>query len=243
MTNHVFVNHCVDWEALLTTANLDKMIDAVYKQSKLPEAKMRVDIAHYKDYGANEFCPTYFGMFVEWFAGHFLSYFGHNFNIESVNMLDVEGNTEQDSGVDGSARTVKKVNKTEFTSTGRLPVQGSPIYIQVKGTKDRFKEFSPNDGTRLPNFMTHAQMLAMKAKKAYQARYILFTTGHGIDYKMDNMSGGLMEVINYKIIKHHTKDNGIFLNILRANVGLEPLPLLDSPIDADAPVFDEEPII
>ena len=242
---HVFTNHCIDWESMLTKADLDYMIDLIYKQSKTEEAKMRVDLANYKDYGPDQFCPTYVGMFVEWFAGYFLNYFGHNFNLENVQMLDVEGSSAQDCGVDGYARTVRNSEnnlKVNFKSTGREVKQGSPVYIQVKGTKNRTKVFSPNDGSRLPNFMTHAQMLAMTNKKSYQARYVLFTTGEDIDYKLEAMTGKLMEVINYKIIKRHMKNNVIFLNVLREAAGLTLLPVVDSEPDQDAPLFEQEEI-
>ena len=239
MGKHVFTNHCVDFEELLKAPNITKMLKIAYDQSKTAEAKLRVDFAKFRDYGTDEFCPRYFGMFTEWFCGHFLEYFGHNFNLENVQMLDVEGNAEQDSGVDGTARNLKKENRKSFIRTGRQPVQGSPVYIQVKGTRDITKLYSPNDGTRLPNFMTHAQGKAMLAKQSYKARYILFTTGEGIDYKMENMACHLMEVINHRDIKRWADDNIVFLNKMREEVGLELLDIPEAKPDVDAPIFDE----
>lgn len=240
MTVHVFQNYCVDWETLLAQANIDNMMKVVEKQSKTEEAKMNVDFANYKDYDAKTSCPAYYGMFLEWLCGHFLNHFGHNFNIESTTMNDVVGGAVKDYGIDGVARTIKKTNQKEFISTGRMPVQGSPVYIQVKATRKRDKMFEANDGSRLPNFMTNAQMTAMKAKKSYQARYVLFTTGKGVYHTLEEMSGKLMEVINYELIKTHMKNNVVFLNILRKAAGLTEFPLLDSPIDQDAPIFEEE---
>lgn len=244
MAKHVFTNYCVDWAELLSDTNLDRMIDTAHKQSKMEEAKVRVDFANYKDYGADESCPAYFGMWGEWLAGMWLEHFGQIFNIEGVKMLDVEGNSAQDLGVDGFARTIKEPKSNRaFSSTGRAPVQGSPVYIQVKATKNRSKMYEPNDGSRLPNFMTHAQMLAMKGQKAYQARYVLFTTGQGIDYKLEDMTGNLMEVIPYKVISHWMRNNVFFLNKMRDSVGLPLLPVYDSPIDQLAPTIIQHSLI
>lgn len=239
---HVFTNYCTDWESILSTAEFDHMLDTAHKQSFTEEAKKRVDFANYKDYGADESCPAYFGMFLEWFCGHFLNYFGNQWDIECTEMLDVEDSSAQDCGVDGTALTVRKLRNSKYIATGREPQQGSRVYIQVKATKNRAKMFSPNDGSRLPNFMTHAQARAMTEKQAYQARYLLFTSGKGIDYKLENMSCNLMEVINGADLKSNVKNNITFLNILRTSVGLQELPKLVVPPDQDAPVFTIEEI-
>jgi hypothetical protein len=240
---HVFTNHCVNLDELLQAADLDQMIKIVDRQGKSELAKMRVDFAKYKDYEKDKSSSVYFGMFVEWLAGHFLDYFGHMYNVEGVKMHDVEGSSVRDLGVDGVARTMKEAKGNEFIKTRRKPVQGSPVYIQVKGTHNRSKMFQANDGTRLPNFLTHAQMLAMKAQKSYQARYILFTTGAGVHYTLNEMSGDLIEVVPYKEIKHRVDNNVVFLNRMRLEVGLPELPMNDSPVDYGAPVFTAEELV
>lgn len=232
MTTPVFQNYCLDWEDILSDSNIDNMQKRVVEQARTEEAKRRVDLANYKEaYEEDDFAPMYFGSFVEWYAQHFLNHFGYNWDLHSVNMLDCEGGTQSDLGVDGEAMTTKaRPNKKSLIA----PRANSKVYIQVKGCLNPTKVHKANDGTRLPNFMTNAMSQAITNGEAYQARYVLFTTGDSIHYTLDQMSNGLMEVINIKKIRKLTKGNVHFLNILREAAGLK---ALDIP-----PQMDEEAI-
>ena len=228
MTTPVFQNYCIDWAYVLSDANIDKMQKRVIEQARTEEAKRRVDLANYKEaYEDNDFAPMYFGSFVEWYAQHFLNHFGHEWNLHSAKMLDCEGGTQSDLGVDGIAMSIKeRANKRSLVS----PKTNSKVYIQVKGCMDPTKVHKANDGTRLPNFMTNAMSQAIANGEAYQARYVLFTTGDSIHYTLEQMANGLMEVINIKKIRKWTKGNYHFLNILREEVGL---PALEVPVEMD----------
>jgi hypothetical protein len=238
MKNHVFVNHCVDFDELLNPNNwvkgktVDRFLVALDKQSKTEEAKIRVDFANYQDYTDNESCPAYFGMGVEWLAWHFINHYGRNFNIEGLQMTDSEGSSEEDYGVDGVGRTIID-SKNKYRTTNRRAVQGSEVFLQVKGTLNRLKEYTPNDGSRLPNFGMNAMATAITTNKALQARYIVFTTGKGLHFSMEKMCRGLIEVISYADIKAHMDQDFVFLNRLRASVGLAEIPLEFSKGDAE----------
>jgi hypothetical protein len=91
----------------------------------------------------------------------------------------------------------------------------APVYIQTKGTLNPRKEFTTNDGARLPNFFMNAQAQALEEGAAYTARYILFTTGKGIHWRLDNNSGGMAEVVNFREIAKHVDGNVVFWNALR----------------------------
>lgn len=229
--SHVFTNHCVDFAEILEQPTLDKMLKVVYKQSKTELARMRVDFANYKDYDENEWCPAYFGMFVEWLAENFLNHYGHLFNIQAVTMTDSVGSSAQDYGIDGVGHSVKR---SKLKTTCRAVDPNSPVYIQVKGTMDPKKEYRPNDGNRLPNFGCNAFSTAIVEGRAYQGRYVLFTTGKGIHFSMDKMFCGLVEVIGRKHIKALMDKDNVFLNKLRDAVGLPALPIQFAAKDHEA---------
>jgi hypothetical protein len=237
MTNHVFVNHCVDFESILAAPDLDKMLREAYKQSKTEEAKLRVDFDNYKDYGVDQWCPAYFGMFVEWLAWHYLNHFGHLYNIQAVEMTDSEGSSVEDYGTDGKGMSIKD---QVMSTTGRKALKGAPVYIQVKGTMNNKKEYKPNDGSRLPNFGMNAMSSAIKEGRAYQARYIVVTTGKGFHYSLEKMSNSLLEVIAYKQLSATINRDTVFLNRLRNSVGLTTFPVIESKVDAEAAVIHDE---
>jgi hypothetical protein len=237
MKTHIFVKHCIDFESILLESNLDKMLKVVFKQSKTEEARLRVDFANYKDYDTDEWCPAYFGMFGEWLCWHFLNHYGHLFNIEAVEMGDSIDSSVEDYGTDGEGRSVKdQLMKTTF----RKAVKGSPVYIQVKATMNKTKEYKPNDGSRLPNFGMNAMSSAIRAGQAYQGRYIVFTTGAGLHYALDKMSNGMLEVVGYKKIKALMNDDTVFLNRLRTSVGLAEYPVTLSTIDPESTLIRAE---
>lgn len=239
MTNstHVFQNHCVSFEEILAESTLDRMLKVVYKQSQTELARMRVDFLNYKDYGVDEWCPAYFGMFVEWLAQHFLNHYGHLFNVHGVNMYDSVGSMVSDYGIDGEGVSIRR---SKLRSTNRAVDPNSPVFIQVKGTMNPRKEYSPNDGNRLPNFGCNAFATAIRSGYAYQARYILFTTGKGLHFTMDEMYRNMVEVISRKQIKALMDDDTVFLNRLRASVGLAEVQLKRSKQDHEARLIQRE---
>jgi hypothetical protein len=231
MKQHVFTHRCIDFKPILEEANLKKMLKVVFEQSKTEAARKQVDFAHYKDYDTDEFCPIYFGMFTEWLAWHFLNHYGHIFNVQGVEMTASIGSSEKDYGIDGRGLCVKD---QLLNSTGRKCVNGSPVYVQVKGTINSNKEYQANDGSRLPNFATNAMSDAIRSGYAYQARYLLFTTGKGIHFSLDEMTNKMFEIINFKIIKRLMDKDTAFLNRLRSSVNLSEFPLEIAAIDPEA---------
>jgi hypothetical protein len=237
MKQHIFTHRCIDFKPILEEADLKKMLKAVFAQSKTEAARKRVDFAHYKDYDADEFCPIYFGMFAEWLAWHFLNHYGHVFNVQGVEMTASIGSSEKDYGIDGRGLCAKD---QLMNSTGRKCNTGSPVYVQVKGTMNSNKEYQANDGSRLPNFATNAMSDAIRSGHAYQARYLLFTTGKGIHFSLDEMTNKMFEIINFKKIKHLVDGDDVFLNRLRTSVNLPAYPLTLAEIDPEADFIRKE---
>lgn len=241
--NPIFKNHCINFEELLKPElihekhPLGSMLAIAHRQSKTEEAKIRVDLANYKQYESHESCPAYFGLYVEWLAYHFLNHHGSFFNIQNVNMSASEGSTEVDLGIDGIGYCIKEGLDKQ---SRRKYQKGSPVYIQVKGTTNRTKEYSANDGSRLSNFGMNAMATAITSGHAYQARYIIFTTGSGIKYTLNNMSKSLFEVINYEKINALIKSDVTFLNRLRESVGLGIIDQVVSSPDPEWEMFEFE---
>ena len=196
-----------------------------------------MDFVNYKDYGQDQSCPIYFGMFTEWLAWHFFNHYGRLFNVEGCEMMASEGNLEQDLGTDGRMRSIKR---QLMSKTFRKAEKGSPVYLQVKGTMNKTKVYTANDGSRLPNFGTNAMSDAIKTGYAFQARYIVFTTGDSIHYTLDSMSNGMLEIVCYKDIKACIDMDWVFLNRLRSSVGLTEVAMGPCDIDPEAAMIRAE---
>lgn len=238
MKTHIFTNHCINFEELLNKTTLEEMLEVVVEQAKTDEAKQRMDLANWMNYKEEDWCPAYFGMFVEWLAQHWLNYFGPtDWNIHGVDMGNSVGNNDEDYGIDGTAYSIKV---QRMASTGRIAQPGSPVFLQVKGSTNKHKKHSPNDGSRLPNFCTNAMSTAIVGGHALQTRYVLFTTAAGISHTMEKMCMRLIEVIAYEDISKKMDNNPVFLNMLREAVGLDKIPVPAAKIDADAALIWEE---
>lgn len=244
MSKHVFKNHGINFGYLLDSSIVDKkgnwlstFLNRLKEQSKDQTAKMRVHFADYKDYTDNETDPLYFGMGVEWFASVFLEHYGHEFNLEGLAMTDDVGSQAMDLGTDGLAKSVRKQT---MRKTNRIAQKGSPVYIQVKGTTNKTKIHIANDGSRITNFLTNAMSHAMVSGYPFQARYILFTTASGIHYRLDQMSHGFLEVIDYDKINKMIRGDIVFLNKLREDVGLPLLPMNASTPDQEFLMIRDE---
>jgi hypothetical protein len=86
----------------------------------------------------------------------------------------------------------------------------------------------------------NAMSSAIIGGKAYQARYIVFTTGAGLHYSLDKMSNNLLEVIGYRKIRALVNDDMVFLNILRDSVGLVSFPATISRVDPEYTIIQRE---
>ena len=233
---HTFEARCINFEEILAEASLSRMLTVVKRQSMTQEAHRRTDPSYKgnEDYSdeKKEFCPAYYGQFTEWFAEKFLNYYGHKFNIAGVEMIDSVGSSEDDLGTDGRGITMKEGKHHSISSITFK--EGSKVHIQVKGSLNPTKEHKANDGSRLPNFIMNAATNAIVSGHAYDQRYMLFTTAAGVHYKLNQMSNGILEVINYKKIKKLVDKDIAFLNSMRKVVGLEALPYPEVRMDPEA---------
>jgi hypothetical protein len=240
MSDHVFVNLCIDFDSLLRHPDVTLMLREAKKQSQTPEAKTKMDARRefFKSdvtEDPNEFCPAYFGAFGEWLCQHFLTYYGVDYNLHSVAMVDSEDSTEEDYGIDGRAVTSRTQSKSSklVNMIGRKANPGSVVFIQVKASMNPTKEYTPNDGSRLPNFFTSSMAESIEKGQAYQARYVIFTTGKGLHYSMNKMSHSMAEVIGIQEIKSRMNNDWAFLNYLREKARLAPFAIPQPEQDAE----------
>lgn len=230
---HLFAKNPIDPEVLLEKSSLKEFV----KRSRLIacslEAKKYYEGSSYKDYeGDNNMSPAYFGNAIEFLAENFFEQFGVLFNLHGVESTSDWDSTEIDSGIDHTAFTLqpKKYGKAIAAEPN------APVFIQTKGTLRKDKMFTANDGSRIPNFMTYAQSQARIQGFAYQTRYILFTTGKGIHYRLDQMSGNSIEVINFNKIAKLIDGNEVFFNQMREALGVKQNNVVGR-IDGEAQVF------
>ena len=226
---HTFENRCLDFSELLEVMNLTHMVKVAHRQSQDQEAKRRYDPIKYKEYETKAMCPAYFGAWGEWFCQMYLAFYGDFYNITNIKMIDAVDSTEKDLGIDGIAKSMRKGTSPDYA--GRRVDVGSPVFIQVKTTLNPLHEYQANDGSRLTNFIAHAATRAIQEGRAYQARYILFTTGKSIGYTLNAMTNNVFEVINFNAIVKRAKGNNDFLNFMRERVGLLPLVIQESKVD------------
>lgn len=228
----IFQNICIDFDTILEQTSLTKMMKVVKEQAKTVEAKKRIDVGNYKDYDKDDWNPMYVGLFTEWLCEKFLNYFGQQFNIGQVKMIASEYSTEKDLGTDGYGISLMKQRTTGTRTIEVKP--GDKVFIQVKGTFNPTKVYTANDGARIHNFGSNAFSSAIKQGLAYNSRYVLFTTGDKLGHVLNEMTNGLIEVINHKKISKLMDDNVFFLNSMREDVGLSPLPIPEPKLDPEA---------
>ena len=235
---HIFTMHGtapgLDPDELLSKADLKHMLKIAEEQSKTSAAKD--SIARDKKFKEEEWCPAYFGSFVEWLVEHFLRKFGHEpkFNITRPLMCAQDGAQYQDYGVDGHAETLKNLPKTNKSRT-RDHIAGSRVYIQVKGSVSSRKEHQVNDGSRIANFIGNAATCAILDKCAYTARFVLVTTASGVNHHVNNMANNLLEVIAFDDLSSRINGDVDFLNQMRREIGLPEISTPVCPLDDDAP--------
>jgi hypothetical protein len=216
---HSFAVKAPHAEELLESNTLMKYIHSAARLAKTAEAIRVFETGNYKDfeilndssYRGAQWSAKYFGGAIEFLAETFFQVFGAKFNIQDVKSIDDFDGFETDSGVDHKGTSIweQKLGNT------RVATPLAPVFIQTKGVLNPKKEFMTNDGARLPNFFMNAQVQALHLGRSYSARYILFTTGKGIHYKLDNNSGNICEVINYGKICKLVDNNIPFWDIMR----------------------------
>lgn len=218
---HSFGKQAPHRDQLLAKNTLRDFVKTARKLSETKEAIKVYEVGNYKDsidingnVISGSWSPHYFGAAVEFLCETYFEVFGAEYNLGNVRSTDSYEDAETDTGVDHYAESLTH-KKLKGAQNYRRAEPMSPVYIQTKGTMDPRKEFTTNDGARLPNFYMNAQSQALEEGAAYTARYILFTTGKGLHYKLDANSGGLTEVIAFNDIKKRVDGNTTFWNALR----------------------------
>lgn len=233
---HSFPKFCIDPEALVKKQTMKGFVTAAGKQANTDEAAFKYNQSLF---GTDEDntgykAPRYFGAAWEYFRHVYMDVYGSEYNLYGVFSNDDWDNPQPDRGGDGGASSRKKKNYP------KLEIQtepGSPVYFQDKSTENWTKEFMTNDGSRIMNYIGWAQSDARKRKASYQARYILFTSGKDLHYKLKENTCNIIEVINGKHISNKSDGDQVFWNELRRHFGLAPLPV-QTPIDAEARIIE-----
>lgn len=240
---HKFAANPVDAAALLIKPTLRSYVNQARKIAETPDAIKVWETGNYKEYiakqtlGLNVWSPHYFGGAIEFLAESYFQYFGALHNLNGIRSVDDFDSTEKDGGIDHFAKTSKE---KRFNGTRRIAKVGAPVYIQTKGTTNFNKTYKTNDGARIPNFFMNAFQRAIHEGHAYQARYIIFTTGKDIHYLLDENSGKMVEVVNSKKISKAIDGNVDFFNSMRIKLGLAEEELPTSKPDAISEVFLQE---
>jgi len=233
---HSFPQFCIDPEALVKKQTMKDFVKEAGRQANTDEAASKYnqnlfDIDEdYKGYKA----PRYFGAAWEYFRHVYMDVYGSEYNLYGVYSNDDWDNPLPDRGGDGGASSRKKKHyrKREIQTE-----PGSPVYFQDKATENWVKKFMTNDGSRIMNYIGYAQADAFRRKAAYQARYLLFTSGQGLHWKLKENTCDIIEVIDGKHIGDKSNGDQVFWNELRRHLGLSPL-LVETPIDAEARIIE-----
>ena len=236
ITMHSFPKFCIDPEALVAEQTMKGFLKAAGKQANTDEAayKYNQSVFTAEEYEKGYKSPRYFGASWEFFRHVYMDIYGSEYNLYGVYSNDDWDNPQPDRGGDGGASSRKqKLYKNLEIQTE----PGSPVYFQDKATENWIKEFMTNDGSRIMNFMGWAQSDARRRKASYQARYLLFTSGKGLQYKLNENTSKIIEVFNGKHISNKCDGDQIFWNELRNHLGLAALPVV-SPVDPDAQIID-----
>ena len=234
---HSFPHFCIDPEVLVKKQTMKGFVTALGKQANTDEAAYKYNQTllttddDYKGYKA----PRYFGAGWEFFRHVYMDVFGSEYNLYGVYSNDDWDNPQSDRGGDGGASSRKKkyYPKLEIETE-----PSSPVYFQDKATENWTKEFMTHDGSHLMNFMGWAQSDAFRKKASYQARYILFTSGKDLHYKLNENTSKIITVLNGSHISGKCDGDQVFWNELRRHLGLAPLPM-QTPIDAEARIIEE----
>lgn len=197
----------------------------------------------YNEGDREHWSPGCFGNIVEFLAEVYFREFGSLYNLQYDLAAADWDSGRPDKGIDHYARTATPhtINRKKCPIKLKA-LTGCPVFIQTKGTLNATKLHMTNDGSRITNFLMAAQAEAMVTGQAYTARYILFTTGAGIHYRLDGNSEGVLEIIDNKEIAKHINKNAIFWNKMRTALGLsiaEIIPDKDLAFDTSV-VADEE---
>ena len=242
---HIFGVRAIHAEKLLEISTLKEYLARARFYAESVEAIKAFETGDYKSYsaltpgGLKTWSPHYFGASIEFLAECFLEMYGSHFNVYDIKSVDDFESDESDTGVDHYAKTISpKLLKSKNALVTRKALEGSPVYIQTKATANKNKMFKTNDGSRLPNFFMNAQSKAIADGVAYQARYILFTTGKGIHYVLDDNSGNKCEVINYNMITKRIDGNETFFNYMREKCNVKQVHV--NTLDVEAMCNNEE---
>jgi hypothetical protein len=224
---HSWYKYCVDANVFNEVVTLRKFIEVLRKQSNSDEAiipyREDVSLSSYDEDG--EFvgkikAPRYFGAGVEALAETFFEVFGSEYNLAGYKSQDSVDEDLEDTGYDAIAYTAKEKRYDKGTEVKKISQPGNRVYVQVKGVLNPTKEFTTNDGSRIMNFYGNAQGHCRMIGEAYGARFMLFTTGKGLHYKLAKNTRNEIEIVNYSAIERKINNNPFFWNALYTKLGL-----------------------
>lgn len=211
---HRFRRYCIDGRQLVEGKTLRTFVKSLARQSKSKRSqeiygdRVREKYALENDYAKRGFrSPIYFGEGGEFLRHCYFEFFCHKYNLEEVWSLNSDhGPISEDLGWDGGA--VSATNRTHADSV--VVRSGSPIYIQDKVTEHHERLHSLNDGSRLMNFFGSASLHAIATGRGDDSRFIVWTTGKGIDKALYKRTHGRVEIVGSEAISEDIDGNSVF---------------------------------
>ena len=213
---HRFRKYCIDGSQLVAGKTLRYYVKELAKQAKTQQSveiyggTNREKYLSDPEYRKNSYLsPIYFGEGGEFLRHCYFEFFGHKYNLEAVWSLNTDhGAIADDLGWDGGAVSIV----SSVDATGVETNKGAPVYFQDK-TTERFGHLhSINDGSRLMNFFGSAALHAIASGQAEISRFIVWTSGKGLNKALYTRTHGRVEVVGNDRISEDTDGNTTFWN-------------------------------
>lgn len=213
---HRFRKYCIEGSQLVEGKTLRYYVNELAKQAKTQRS---VEIYGHTNkqkyvndpaYSRNSYLsPVYFGEGGEFLRHCYFEFFGHKYNLEAVWSVNKDHGAIADYlGWDGGAVS----SKSSVNAIGVETSQGAPVYFQDKTTERFGHLYSMNDGSRLMNFFGSAALHAIATGQAEFARFIVWTSGKGMNKVLHRKTHGRVEVVGNDRISEDTDGNTAFWN-------------------------------
>ena len=209
---HSFPDYCIGKDLLANSQTVAGYLDTLDSQSRNSEAKRK-----YISPAEEDRSIAYFGAGGEFLAHCYFEYFYKEYNLHEICSVDGRGMSKRDKGWDIEAKTLEERKHRKIVNAK----MDSLVYIQVKTMTDPKYIHKINDGSRIMNFVGASAMDAISREQGHSARFVLWTTGGGIDRILDDNTCKRIEVISRNEIASYIDDNTRFWIHVKARFGID----------------------
>ena len=213
---HRFRKYCFDGSQLVAGKTLRSYVKALAKQAKTQQSveiygnTNRQKYVNDPEYSRNSYLsPAYFGEGGEFLRHCYFEFFGHKYNLEAVWSVNKDHGALADYlGWDGGAVS----SNSSVDANGIETSKGAPVYFQDKITERFGHLHSINDGGSFMNFFGSAALHAMSIGQTEFSRFIVWTSGKGMNKTLHRITHGRVEVVGNNRISEDTDGNTAFWN-------------------------------